>query len=134
MPTIFYGESGRCQLSRASASSRIRREELIRGKFDPAEQVTGVLRIGDAFLIRDTEVIGGNQHLYVAHNLHDHKDPQRDQNAAALRAGVQFFAEMAADALGDPAAGFTARKGLVGQACGKGDGLGDLHGCLGQVP
>ena len=54
-------------------------EKFIGREFNAAEQFTGILRAGNTFLMRNTEVIGRNQHLYVALQLYNAEQTDGDQ-------------------------------------------------------
>ena len=49
----------------------LRWEEFVGGEINPAEQFAGIVAGSDALLLRNTEVISGNQHLNVAYNLYN---------------------------------------------------------------
>ena len=75
------GSAGSSLLHHAASSpvAQIRgagREKLVGGEFNAPEQLAGIVAGRHAFLFRDTEVVGRNQHLHIAHDLYD--DEQAD--------------------------------------------------------
>ena len=56
------------------------REEFINREVDSLECITGVLGVTAAFLGGDAEIISGDKHLYVAFELDDCKNTQRNFN------------------------------------------------------
>lgn len=108
------------------------REKFIRGEFDAPEQLAGIIRGGDALLAGDAEIVGGDEHLHVAHNLHDGEQPDGDIHRAGLRTGFKLAAKPPANAVGNPAAGVAAAAAAVAQPRGQGNRLCHLHRRLGQ--
>lgn len=84
------------------------REELVGGKVDPAEHLARGIRRRRAFLFGDAEIIGGNQHLHIALDLHNGKNADGDVNHLAAAGGGKLAAVAPADAIGNAAAGLAA--------------------------
>ena len=108
-----------------------RREKLIGWEINAAKQLTGVIRCSHTFLIRDTEIISGYQHLDIAYNLHDGEQADGGIYNARFCAGVELTTVPAADTFGDPAADVR-MAGAVAQAGGKTDRLRNLYGSFRQ--
>lgn len=101
------------------------REEFICGEFDVTEHFTGVVRRGYTFFLGHTEIIGRNQHLHIANNLHDGEKADGHKYAATPRrfeaAAITF-----ADAFRDTTAALAGRRRIT-QAGRKADGTGYLY-------
>ena len=110
--------------------AHLRREEFIRRKFNAAEHIARVVAGGDALLFRDAEVIGRDQHLDVAHNLHNGEHADGDVDIAA-GVGLELAAKTLADAVRDAAARVAAAHRTVTDARREADRLRDLHRGLG---
>lgn len=111
--------------------SGLGREKFIGREINAAEHIAGTVGGGGgALLLRDAEIVRRDQHLHIAHNLHDGEQPHRDINAAAAVA-VEPTAVPAADPVGNMAAGVTVRAAVL-HIGGQTDRLRYLDAGLGQ--
>lgn len=119
--TLPFGMFRFCRLFAALAAvaqvRRSGREKFVGGEVDPAEQLAGVVAGRDAFLFRHAEIVSGDQHLHIAHDLDDGEQPDGDVHVVPLRSGIELPAVSPADALGDPAVGLAAAQRSVAQLC-----------------
>ena len=109
-----------------------RREKLIGWEINAAKQLTGVIRCSHTFLIRDTEIISGYQHLDIALDLYNGKDTNGSINHFTGIFGAEVSSVLFADTFRDPAATVTALS-ILAQLRGQADRIGNLYGSLGQV-
>ena len=104
-----------------------RREKLIGWEINAAKQLTGVIRCSHTFLIRDTEIISGYQHLDIALDLYNGKDTNGSINHFTGIFGAEVSSVLFADAFRDPAATVTALP-ILAQLRGQADRVGNLYG------
>jgi hypothetical protein len=102
------------------------REELIGREVDLAEQLAGIIRCGYALLLRNAEIIGWNQHLYVAFDLNNGKDSDGGVNRLAVAAHTEFAAIAFTNALRNSASRITRIMALT-NFCRKADGFRNLY-------
>ena len=103
-----------------------RREKLIGWEINAAKQLTGVIRCSHTFLIRDTEIISGYQHLDIALDLYNGKDTNGSINHFTGIFGAEVSSVLFADAFRDTAAALAGRRRIT-QAGRKADGTGYLY-------
>lgn len=113
----------------ASAVRDLRREELVGREVDAAEHCAGIIRCSNAFFLRNAEVIGRNQKLYISDNLDNGEDAEC-YIYGTIRTKVEFAAETSADAFRNSAAAVAAVVRAVANSGGEADRLCDLAGCL----
>ena len=83
---LFGAGSGLTAAAAAAAAagiSRFRREKGVGWEINAAEHFTRIVACGRAFLCRNAEIVGRNQHLYVADDLYNGKQPNGHENTAA---------------------------------------------------
>lgn len=108
------------------------REELVHRETHLFEQIAGIVACRAAFLGGHTEIINGNKHLDIAHELDNGENPERDKDDFAVPSVGKGAAVPLADAVGDVAAtaaafAFTSAVTSIDDAGGQDDGLGDLN-------
>ena len=79
----------------------VRWEKFINREADLAEGVAGIFCLAGAFLIRNAEIIGGNQDLNIALQLHNGKQTQRNLDCFFLARIVERSVKAAADTAGN---------------------------------
>lgn len=104
------------------------REEFIGRELDAAEELTGVIGRSFTFFLRYTEVVSGNQHLHIAHDLYNDEQANSCINCASAVGGFKVAAIPFADTFGNPAAGFAAVVACITDSCRQCDRLCDLNG------
>lgn len=110
------------------------REELLHREPDLLEQIAGIVGGSGAFLIRDTEIVDGNEHLNISLQLDDGEQTDGYVYDLFRSATAQRSSEAAAYAIGNDAAfaaAVAAAPALAGIAYprGKNDRVGHLTSC-----
>ena len=111
----------------AATVSGFRREKFICWEFNPLEKLARIIGCGDTFFFGNAEVVGRNEHLYIAHNLDNGEQSDCHIHSTRLHAGIKVSSIPTANAFRDPATGFGMAR-AVAQACGKTNGFGNLYG------
>ena len=109
------------------------REKFIGGEVDLTEQLARVVGRGDAFLIRDAEVIGRNQHGYVAYNLYNGKNTDGSVNNFLRIAAIESTVQTLADFFRQAAATGFAAAARFANSRGKTDRIRNLNNCFGYA-
>ena len=110
----------------------LRREDLSGWEIDAAKQLTGIIRCGHTFLIRNAEIISRNQHLDIALNLYNGENTNGGINHFTSVLCAEVSAVLFADTLRNPAAAVAALP-IFTQLRGQSNGIGDLYSGFGQI-
>ena len=115
-----------------------RRKKLIRRKLDSTEQFTRVIGRADTFFFRHAEIICGDQHLHIAHQLYNGKNTDRRQHNSIACCLIETAVKCGTDFLRNAArwTTLTATAMRICQFCRKSDRICDLNNGLwaGAVP
>ena len=115
---------------------RCGREELINRETHLVEQIAGIFARRGAFLVRHTIVVHRHKHLHVANQLHDGKDPERDDHDAAIGTVDEVAAVAIAQLRGNTAtvtAIVVAAVAAVDETRIQHDRLGNLHAAVRHI-
>ncbi len=122
-----------CAVTVRDRLSGTRRKELVGGEVKAVKELAGVVGGGDAFFLREAEVVGRHEHLDVALELDDGKNAERDVDVVGGVEELELAAKPSANALRDMAIQAAAIIAFATNLCGQANWLSDLHSGLGKI-
>ena len=136
MQAVFLGTQPAFYLFITSAAyvTRLGRTEFICWKIDLSEQFAWIVAGSNALIFGNAEIEGGNQHLYIADDLYDREQTDRDINCVFLRVHFNRRGVAGADRIRNDAAGFVAAMTVsFTEFCRKCDRFCDLNGGFREI-